>query len=323
MIQDHVHNVESAACRLRSRFSQAVDAPLAVRRQVLDEELSEILKDTLPADRRRLLSDLVKRFPVWGADAPMEIAENSRDLGKRVEQLEAELKNPLRLVERLREVLPQLPDDQRRAVEQALISGGTIKAGLGEAGAKAIRDRLGLPATAPVDAQRLAEVSSALIEAMLVIDDSLATGFSTYCGQNLFDKGGFKARLTSALADKAPASTMKDVRDRAWLVRVMASMYVKLYGDGHRVALQSFFLQRFKPSVFEAMIRASETRKPKGMWTDAGVSAHFWAEYKKDFDALELNQDDLKKAFLRQAGDEVLRQFKKYQDIQATRPGGI
>jgi hypothetical protein len=311
MIQDHVLAVESAASRLRSRFAQMVDAPVAARRQALDAELKEALERTIPADRKRLLSDLLKRFPVWGDQAPPEITVDSRDVVKRVEQLEKQQASPAWLAQQLRDLLPTLPADQRAGVEASLA--GAMKGALSEDAARAVRERLGLAPDDRIDVDRLAHVFAAVLDCVMAVDGALATAVTAHVGHPLphLDKDGVKSRAGAAVSGRA-VPIMEVVARLDWTKTLTLNCF-QLLKDSPGLVFREAVAPRIGPGAVRAAVG-----QPRLGWGEK-IEQKYWEAFEKAYREIETNDSEFRKAGSRAYGAQIEKRHRDIEGFMAKR----
>ncbi|MEX2081072.1 MAG: hypothetical protein WEC33_05605 [Dehalococcoidia bacterium] len=163
--------VASLANRLRLVQLDFADEGDGARREQLEEEIERAIGSVVPDQREAFLRRLSEMFPSW--DANVAVAPKA-DAAARSGIDEKELRNASFLVERLADLAPQLDEDKRAAVAARLARAGiavqSSGAGIPEAAAEKLRQRLGMGVGTPVDAGRTAEMALLLAELAMSLD---------------------------------------------------------------------------------------------------------------------------------------------------------
>lgn len=165
--------VSAVANRLRLLQMDFADQSEADRRGYLSEELGRTVAALPPSERKAFLEQLQSRFPTWDDNVRLEsrpatVARPAFD--------EKELNDASFLVTRLIAVWRSLPPEQRAAVTERLKEAGLAgAAGAGpsawpEAQANDLRAKLQANATDPIDATRVLDLLTQLVEVVCSLD---------------------------------------------------------------------------------------------------------------------------------------------------------
>lgn len=307
MATDHRWAVETTVSRLRARYTQLADADASTRRKGLEGELKQVMIETEPADRRRLVVEVMKRFPVWGESAPSELSSGpSPDTSREVEAMQAQLANPLALADRLAELASGMSPEDRARVSAKLAAAGLSKAGLSEAMCKDLRSVVGLGAEAPVDPERVGELCKVLARTVSDYESLIPQYWNGFSAQHKFDptslqiaKAQMAAVLTSTNATKAATELQERLRD----TRKRYGLFINVIRKSAQTLYQEFWGKRFSPAAVDAKAKASDKKAGAfGSWEKI-----LWETYLQEYMSVDQNKGEMLRQCIRILGDELDR----------------
>lgn len=181
--------VTALAGRLRVLHAELTDQPADMRAEQLRDEVQRVVSALQPPAREPFLTELTRQFPLWSADGVGAAPVIPASGGAKAPVAAAaapEPKDPKSIAERLIEACKGMSDADKQIIAARLSAGGLVlrasggaaaapagagaTGSVGAGGAGELRKVLGMPADAPIDANRAVEMAAVLSDFVLKLE---------------------------------------------------------------------------------------------------------------------------------------------------------
>ncbi len=163
-------SLKAAALANRLRLVQAdfADEPVQARIEQMQDEVQRVLGTLGPAEREHLLALLAEKFPSWDANVSAAAPPQAAPAQVQSAMDQRELQDPSFLVARLAELGSKMSAEDKKAAAAQLRAVGIVEqvsgGALPDAQSKALMQALGMNPADTLDAARLLDLATLLVE---------------------------------------------------------------------------------------------------------------------------------------------------------------
>ena len=257
MAKARKHGIIEASHRLRMVQKDFADQDETQQREYLCEELERLLNGIPFAERGAFLQGLLERFPTPQPQVSDDAgpAVPSDDVPRLVTD------QPMQLVDALVEVVPSLPDDERKAVTDRLrevLAGLTPAAEAPTESAKRIRATLQLPNGVETHGERLGELASLLAEFVLKTEQLTVTVWGKVAGRSSLRPPKQTKKLAGQFLSGDDGDSKNLIKDLQLLLQFATAVMTAASRAGDEVARR--YSRRLSPEAIRGLVDMEQNR---------------------------------------------------------------
>lgn len=256
-------NLKAAALANRLRLVQAdfADEPAQARTEQMEDEIQRVLATVAPTEREQLLAVLAEKFPSWDtnvAAAPAPAAESKAPVQSIMDR--RELQDPSFLVARLVELGGKMSGEDKKAAAAALKGVGIVEqtssGALPEAQAKALMLALGMNPSDTLDAARLLDLATLLVELAGSLDQVVWNTWKAVAPTSPIKRAGsVKVTMSKFAAGDQDTPRGQVKQDLERLRQLTAALTASVNQAGRSFAQKH--IEKFAPAEIENLAKMS------------------------------------------------------------------